>query len=95
VTGCPPNTTGLAGVPGTTACRCPTYGATVGDQLSFWCFCDGQDTLTRLAQPDAVRLSWGSVKRLQRSTDAQLEAILASIGAAPADLPPSAPAQPS
>ncbi len=60
----------------------PTYGATRGDRLSFWCFCDGQDTLTRLAQADGVRLSWGSVKRLQASTDAQLDAILASIGTA-------------
>lgn len=58
----------------------PTYGATRGDRLSFWCFCDGQDTLSRLAQADGVRLSWGSVKGLQRSTDAQLEAILASVG---------------
>jgi hypothetical protein len=59
----------------------PTYGTTRGDRLSYWCFCDGQNTLSRMAQADGVRLTWASVKRLQRSTDAQLEQILASVGA--------------
>jgi hypothetical protein len=59
-----------------------TYGATRGGRLSYWCFCDGQNTLTRMAQADGVRLTWVSVRRLERSTDAQLEPILASVGAA-------------
>jgi hypothetical protein len=58
----------------------PVFGATLGDRLSFWCFCDGQDTITRYAQADRVRVQWSSVRELEAETDAQLAAALAGAG---------------
>ncbi len=61
----------------------PVFGSTVGDRLSFWCFCDGQNTIIRYAQADRVRVQWSSVRELEQETDEQLAAALAGAGTVP------------
>jgi hypothetical protein len=56
------------------------FGDTVGDRLSFLCFCDGQNLISRYAQADGILLEWKSEEPLQKETDRQLEAVLASVG---------------
>ncbi|WP_193606519.1 hypothetical protein [Nocardioides lijunqiniae] len=58
----------------------PTFGATVGDRLSWRCYCDGQDLITRLAQADGVRVTWSSVVPLTAETDAAFDLALAEAG---------------
>lgn len=58
----------------------PVFGATVGDRLSYWCFCDGQNTISRYAQADRIRVQWSSVRELELETDQQLAAALAGAG---------------
>jgi hypothetical protein len=58
----------------------PVFGATIGERLSYLCFCDGQNTLHRFAQADGILLGWDSELPLQKQTDRQLRAVLASIG---------------
>jgi hypothetical protein len=59
------------------------FGGTVGDRLSYLCFCDGQNLISRYAQADGIRLTWGADLPLQKATDRQLEAVLASAGSFP------------
>jgi hypothetical protein len=47
----------------------PALGPTLGDRLSWRCYCDGQDTITRMAQADGVRVAWTSVVALTEETD--------------------------
>lgn len=58
------------------------FGDTVGDRLSYLCFCDGQNLISRYAQADGIRLSWSADQPIQQATDRQLEAVLASAGKA-------------
>jgi hypothetical protein len=48
----------------------PALGPTLGDRLSWRCYCDGQDLITRMAQADGVRVTWSSVVALTKETDA-------------------------
>ncbi|PUA82776.1 hypothetical protein [Nocardioides currus] len=48
----------------------PALGPTLGDRLSWRCYCDGQDLITRMAQADGVRVTWSSVVPLTEKTDA-------------------------
>jgi hypothetical protein len=56
------------------------FGDTVGDRLSYLCFCDGQNQILRDAQADGILLTWSADQPLQKQTDRQLEAVLASAG---------------
>jgi hypothetical protein len=56
------------------------FGDTVGDRLSYLCFCDGQNLIHRYAQADGIRLSWSADQPLEQASDRQLEAVLASAG---------------
>jgi len=61
----------------------PVLGATVGDRLSYWCYCDGQNTIARYAQAAGVRVQWSSVRELEHETDEQLAAALSGAGVVP------------
>jgi hypothetical protein len=56
------------------------FGDTVGDRLSYLCFCDGQNLISRYAQADGIRLTWSADQPIQRATDRQLEDVLGSAG---------------
>ncbi len=56
------------------------FGETVGDRLSYLCFCDGQNLIHRYAQGDGILLQWSADQPLQKQTDHQLEAMLSSVG---------------
>jgi hypothetical protein len=58
----------------------PTFGPTWGDRLAWWCYCDGQNTLTRMAQADGVRLTWTGVKSLEPLIDRSLATALRQAG---------------
>ena len=59
-----------------------TFGDTRGDRLSWWCFCDGQNTITRMVQADGVRLTWTGVKSLEALLDRSLATALRQAGSA-------------
>jgi hypothetical protein len=59
-----------------------TFGDTRGDRLSWWCFCDGQNTITRMVQADGVRLTWTGVKSLEALVDQSLATALRRAGSA-------------
>jgi hypothetical protein len=59
-----------------------TFGETRGDRLSWWCFCDGQNTITRMVQADGVRLTWTGVKSLEALVDRSLATTLRRAGSA-------------
>ena len=58
----------------------PTYGGTRGDRLSYWCFCDGQNTIYRAVQAAGVRLTWESAHGREAITDRQLGTALTHAG---------------
>jgi hypothetical protein len=60
----------------------PTFGRTHGDRLAWWCYCDGQNTLTRMVQADGVRLTWTGVKSLEPLVDRSLATALRQAGSA-------------
>jgi hypothetical protein len=59
-----------------------TFGHTLGDRLSWWCFCDGQNTITRMVQADGVRLTWTGVKSREALVDRSLTTALGRAGRA-------------
>lgn len=58
----------------------PALGPTIGDRLSWRCFCDGQDLITRMAQADGVRVTWSSVVALTEETDAAFDRAVQGAG---------------
>lgn len=56
----------------------PVFGELRGERLSFYCFCDGQDTDVVMLQTHGVRLSW-TTPHGQGPTDAELAAITDSV----------------
>ncbi|WP_027863407.1 hypothetical protein [Marmoricola sp. URHB0036] len=58
----------------------PTFGRTRGDRLAWWCYCDGQNTLTRMVQAAGVRLTWTGVKSLEPLIDQSLATALRQAG---------------
>lgn len=58
----------------------PAIGPTLGDLLSWRCYCDGQDLITRMAQADGVRVTWSSVVALTNETDAAFELAVEGAG---------------
>ena len=58
----------------------PALGPTIGDRLSWRCFCDGQDLITRMAQADGLRVTWSSVVALTEETDAAFERAVSGAG---------------
>jgi hypothetical protein len=59
-----------------------TFGHTHGDRLSWWCFCDGQNTITRMVQADGVRLTWTGVRSREALVDRSLATALRRAGRA-------------
>lgn len=55
-------------------------GPTLGDRVSWRCYCDGQDLITRMAQADGVRVIWSSVVELTEETDAAFDRAVAGAG---------------
>ena len=58
----------------------PTYGGIAGERLDEWCYCDGQNTISRSVLADGVQLGYGSVHSLVRQADREFARILATAG---------------
>ena len=58
----------------------PALGPTIGDRVSWRCYCDGQDLITRMAQADGIRVTWSSVVALTEETDAAFDRAVEGAG---------------
>ena len=58
----------------------PALGRTLGDRLSWRCYCDGQDLITRMTQADGIRVTWSSVVSLTKETDAAFDRAVEGAG---------------
>ncbi|GAA4122882.1 hypothetical protein GCM10022215_29110 [Nocardioides fonticola] len=56
----------------------PVFGELTGERLSFYCFCDGQDTDVVMLQTHGVRLSW-TTPHGKDPTEAELAAFTDSV----------------
>lgn len=57
-----------------------TYGATIGDQFRYLCYCDGQNNRHWYAEAAGVQMSWEAEDVLKKQIDTQFEAALVSAG---------------
>ena len=58
----------------------PALGPTIGDRISWRCYCDGQDLITRMAQADGIRVIWSSVVPLTPETDVAFDRAVGGAG---------------
>ncbi len=58
----------------------PALGRTLGDRLSWRCYCDGQDLITRMTQADGIRVTWSSVVSLTKETDVAFDRAVEGAG---------------
>lgn len=58
----------------------PALGRTLGDRLSWRCYCDGQDLITRMTQADGIRVTWSSVVSLTKETDTAFDRAVEGAG---------------